>query len=252
MEWNIELAKIEFEKRGLTLLDTTFKSVDTKMKCIAVCGHEKELSLYNCMADKGLNCRKCSFKVGSSKRKFDYGFVKSYFQEQGCELISTEYNGWKDKLVYKARCGHENTINFNKFKNGEQGRLCRPCSRPKREEHFRFNPEKTDEERILNRDYYAIIEWRINVFKRDNYTCQCCSDDRGNNLNAHHLNGYNWDIENRLNVENGVTLCDDCHTSFHKTFGYGNNTKEQFDNWIWFEGNTEVKHIVIDVAHRNA
>lgn len=252
MEWNIELARKEFKKRGLVLLEDTFKSVDTKMKCIAKCGHEKELNLYNCMVGKGLHCRKCSYKVGSSKRKFDYDYVKKYFEEQGCKLISTEYKNWRDKLKYIARCGHENEITFSKFRNQEQGRLCRPCSRPKKEQHFNYNPNKTDEERILNRDYYAIIEWRINVFKRDNYTCQVCGDDRGNNLNAHHLNGYNWDTENRLNVDNGVTLCDTCHNAFHKSFGYGNNTKEQFDNWSWFEGNTEVKHILKDMAHRNA
>lgn len=240
MEWNIELAKKEFEKRGLVLLETTFKNVDTKMKCISLCGHEKELALYNLRLEKGLYCRKCSFKVGSSKRKFDFEYVKSYFEEQGCQLLSTEYKKAVSSLKYIARCGHENTINFSKFRTEGQGRLCRACGRPKKEDHFNYNPNKTDEERILNRDYYAIIEWRMNVYKRDNYTCRVCGDDKGNNLNAHHLNGYNWDIENRTNVDNGVTLCDVCHNNLHKSFGYGNNTKKQFDNWNWFEGNTEV------------
>ena len=238
VEWTIELAKVEFQKRGMKLLDDEYKSVDTPMRCIALCGHEKKLSISNLLINHGLYCRKCSYKVGSSKRKFDLEYVKKYFEEQGCTLLSTEYTNWRGKLEYIARCGHKNTISFHKFRNENQGRLCRPCGRPKREDHFKFNPNLTDEERITNRDYYAIIEWRIKVFQRDNYTCRKCGDDKGGNLNAHHLNGYNWDIENRLNVDNGITLCDSCHNDFHKNYGYGNNTIEQFNTW--FDGNTEV------------
>lgn len=238
--WTIEEAKEEFKKHGLVLLEKEFKGVSVPMKAIARCGHEKMQRLDNLMAGKGYYCRKCSFKVGSSKRKFDYEYVKHYFEEEGCKLLTTEYTNWRGKLRYIARCGHENEICFHKFKNGTQGRVCRQCSRPRGEEHFNFNPKLTDKERILNRDYYAIIKWRIEVFERDNYTCVCCGDNKGGNLNAHHLNGYNWDKDNRLNVDNGVTLCDKCHNEFHEYFGYGNNTKEQFDSWMRLEGNSEV------------
>jgi len=65
-------------------------------------------------------------------------------------------------------------------------------------------------------------EWRLKVYQRDNYTCQCCGDDSGGNLNAHHLDGYNWCKEKRINVNNGITLCDKCHTkdkdSFHNIY----------------------------------
>ena len=71
----------------------------------------------------------------------------------------------------------------------------------------------------------------MNVFKRDNYTCRCCGKDTHNNV-SHHLDGYNWCIEKRLDVDNGVTLCESCHKEFHSIYGYGNNTKEQFEEWI--------------------
>lgn len=75
-------------------------------------------------------------------------------------------------------------------------------------------------------------KWREEVYKRDNYTCQCCGDNKGGNLNAHHLDGYNWCNMKRFLIENGVTLCEDCHKNFHITYKYGNNTKEQFQEWI--------------------
>lgn len=87
----------------------------------------------------------------------------------------------------------------------------------------------------LSEDYrvrYRIVDgyntWRRNVYERDNYTCQCCKDDKGGNLNAHHLDGYNWAVDKRTEVDNGVTLCDKCHIQFHDVYGKGNNTREQF------------------------
>lgn len=81
--------------------------------------------------------------------------------------------------------------------------------------------------------------WRRKVYERDNYTCQCCKDDTGGNLNAHHLDGYNWAIEKRTDVDNGITLCDKCHKQFHDIYGNGNNTREQFNEYI-----THLKHLV--------
>lgn len=93
-----------------------------------------------------------------------------------------------------------------------------------------WNANKTREQRIKDRKLPQTREWRINVFKRDKYMCQCCKGT-SKNLNAHHLNGYHWFVEGRFNVENGITLCEDCHKQFHKLYGMRNNTKEQFEEF---------------------
>lgn len=100
-----------------------------------------------------------------------------------------------------------------------------------------WNPNLTQQERercrISSKEY---DEWRLEVYKRDKYTCQCCKQSKSGHLNAHHLNGYNWDKENRYNTNNGVTLCEDCHKEFHKLYGKGNNTKEQFEEYLKIKG----------------
>lgn len=48
----------------------------------------------------------------------------------------------------------------------------------------------------------------------------------------HHLDGYNWCIEKRTDESNGIALCDKCHSNFHTLYGKGNNTKEQYEEWI--------------------
>lgn len=98
-------------------------------------------------------------------------------------------------------------------------------------EHPNWNPnlsEKDRKDRRLYNDYY---NWRLSVYERDNYTCQCCGE-RGCVLNAHHKDSYASNKSTRTVVENGITLCESCHKNFHHEFGNINNTKKQFYYWL--------------------
>jgi len=66
-----------------------------------------------------------------------------------------------------------------------------------------------------NKRYYHLrdkkyMEWRSKVFERDNWTCQTCRK-RGCYLEPHHIKGWTKYPELRYGVENGVTLCIECH-----------------------------------------
>ena len=95
-----------------------------------------------------------------------------------------------------------------------------------------MNPHIDDSYREITRNIEGYDDFIKSVYNRDNYTCQCCGDNKGGNLVVHHLNGYNWDIEHRTDPDNGVTLCKDCHKKFHSIYKYGNNTKSQYDEFI--------------------
>lgn len=56
--------------------------------------------------------------------------------------------------------------------------------------------------------------WRINVFVRDEYTCQKCFKV-GGELNAHHINSFKDFPDQRFNTDNGITLCKSCHKKIH-------------------------------------
>jgi len=61
--------------------------------------------------------------------------------------------------------------------------------------------------------YYSFEykKWRKTVFERDGYTCQVCKNI-GGYLTAHHIKSFAKYPELRLKLNNGITLCEDCHS----------------------------------------
>lgn len=59
-------------------------------------------------------------------------------------------------------------------------------------------------------------QWIREIFKQDNWTCQVCKI-RGNYLEAHHLLAAKEFPQYILNIDNGITLCRNCHKELNGT-----------------------------------
>lgn len=154
-----------------------------------------------------------------------------YCEENNYKVLSP-YLGNTENILIDIDCEHgefwttPRSIIKTKFK-------CPKCVTFKGENNPMWNPNITEEERENGRFIKGYNDFIKDVYKRDNYTCQCCGAiGTGRNLNAHHLDGYNWCKDKRTDVNNGITLCEDCHKDFHRMYGKGHNTKEQFEEWI--------------------
>lgn len=76
--------------------------------------------------------------------------------------------------------------------------------------------------------------WRQSVFERDNFTCIWCGQ-RGGKLEADHIKPFALFPELRLAIDNGRTLCKECHK---KTDTYFYKLKK----FIFIEKYNQVKH----------
>lgn len=95
-----------------------------------------------------------------------------------------------------------------------------------------WKPHLTDEDRADRRINPKSAPWRTAVFERDSYTCQCCGDESGGNLNAHHITPYSANRDIAWEVSNGITLCRECHIGFHRTYGYTKCTATDLNEYI--------------------
>ena len=68
---------------------------------------------------------------------------------------------------------------------------------------------------ILLRHSVEYKQWRKSVFERDDYTCVFCKK-RGGELNADHIKQWAFFPELRFDMNNGRTLCVECHRTTFK------------------------------------
>lgn len=148
-----------------------------------------------------------------------------------------KYNGRKAKIECNCEIHgvFKTTVDII-LKDEKKGRkfICPECAleNNKGENHYNYNPNLSEEDR-KDRSYTPMYRNFISrVYKRDKYKCQCCFKHINNTGNVHHLNGWHWCSEQRMDMDNAITLCKNCHELFHSIFGRGNNTKEQTEYWL--------------------
>lgn len=74
---------------------------------------------------------------------------------------------------------------------------------------------------VNNFKYFSTVErntpeyklWRLSVYQRDKFCCRKCGRKmvKGKRLNAHHIRSWANYPTMRYNVNNGITLCYECH-----------------------------------------
>lgn len=139
-----------------------------------------------------------------SERMFDY-----YYEKGGIEKARKIANKLENRIASSCRQQGISVEEFNGF---------------------------STKENALIRGSSKYSDWRDSVFKRDNYTCQCCGKV-GGKLNAHHKMNFADYPDLRFDVDNGTTLCFGCHSTksengFHRLYGNFHNTTEQLEEYI--------------------
>lgn len=162
--------------------------------------------------------------------------IKNLCEKLNVYFIKFENVERKDKryIYVTFKCGNDH-IQKSYIGSLLKGHRCSRCNFDSHSgrKHPNYNSSLTNEERQKMRselDKGNGKRWAKEVYKRDLYKCTICGSKK--RINAHHLNSYHSFPEERYDINNGVTLCVEHHKDFHKKFGYRNNTKEQFEEYL--------------------
>lgn len=99
------------------------------------------------------------------------------------------------------------------------------------ENHPQWNSDRTNKQRVAERKTVNDSRWRKAVFKRDNKTCRRCGYKGDGIMVAHHIESYMNNKDGRYDINNGITLCKDCHDLYHSNYGWRDSTKEKFEQF---------------------
>ncbi|TDX43706.1 hypothetical protein [Orenia marismortui] len=120
--------KLHFEKYECVLLSNKYKDVHSVLKFKCSCGNidYKTFHAFN----KSPRCTSCGIEARTKTKRHDYDYIRTYFKDHGCELLSKDYQNAKTKLKYICECGNVSETTFDHF---YQGCRCPRCSESKGE-----------------------------------------------------------------------------------------------------------------------
>lgn len=172
------------------------------------------------------------FRKDGTKLGFQKGQKKS---DEHRKRIAESHRGkkrkpfsreWRDKMSKahmgnKSRTGMKNSTEMNdKIAKASRGRKMPIESRLRLSEQRKGegNPSWQGGITPISKKIRKSIEnkiWRKLVFERDNWTCQICGI-RGGRLHSHHIKEFSEFPELRFDINNGITLCYECHKNIHR------------------------------------
>ena len=116
-KYTIDDARVSFEAEGYTLLSSTYKNQNEPLNFICSNGHNHKITFHAWLAGQ-----RCAYCYGNNKKTVDE--VKGYIEECEHILLVDEYNGSFHKLLIKCPEGHEYSVRFNNFQQGQRCPVC--------------------------------------------------------------------------------------------------------------------------------
>lgn len=203
------------------------------------CGNERDIQLR--ASKKNVPCPKCfhnspdmiKAKQNQNKEKSPETRQKmsdNHWSTKGIDPWNKDLTGiYSPETIQKMRDGRERQFSQYSEEEIKQQNIKGSCTQqgiPIEEFKGFITPENT----AIRQSPEGKV-WVLDVLQKANFTCDKCSV-RGGSLQAHHLNAFSSYPNERFDPENGVCLCSDCHKEFHTSYGKGDNTKEQYKEFI--------------------
>lgn len=191
--------------------------LSSTIKYCKICGTEIiKLPIYsNKYWKKRILCsRKCDaiYRTGKSMKKIPMSKetkLKISISKKG-RFSGESSPRWKGGKMSKI-CTFCNKIFYIELHRKETAKFCcKKCHNDSRKS------EKSEQNNSIRKST-KYKEWRKRVFERDCYKCVNCG--KMGNLHADHIKPFAIYIDERFNIDNGRTLCINCHKKTD-TYGY--------------------------------
>jgi len=101
------------------------KYINGKTKLIFICHCGKEATTQFDRFIYSKQCSSCGRQNGANKQSLGIEYIKEFFRNNNCVLLSASYYKNSDKLNYICSCGNTSIITFNSFQYGHR---CPKCS----------------------------------------------------------------------------------------------------------------------------
>ncbi len=232
-----EFVKSNLDKEGYKLLDKEYKNSQSKLKYRCPRNHVHSISWDNWK--QGYRCPYC---VGVNKPSFEE--VKNSFENDGYTLLSNKYVNNITKLKYRCPKGHEHSIIWLSWK---QGQRCPYCSG-----NAKYRCPQGHEHQIRWEHWYSGVrcpycfiiknsgpgnpnwrggksfepycevwsdkEYKQDIKDRDGNKClnPYCSAKDPKDLTIHHID---YDKQN-CHYSNLITVCRSCNSRANKDFNW--------------------------------
>ena len=253
---SLEDVKKYISEKGCEYVSGEYKNLSSRLKIKCSCGriYERDFSHFR----RGQQyCEQCWHeKLRKSKTKYDTKSAKEILSKSGYTLLD-EYIDCQKPLKCMCSKGHLFEIKFSYFLIGHSG--CKACANEnlKGEKHYNY---KGGESEVI--DYFRkhIKKWKQEVAKKYNYQCALTGARR--DCVVHHLISFNTIIKEaaqetgvpilrklkdytkeqfslleqavlqKHTTDIGILLQRKVHNKFHNIYGKGDNTVEQFKDFV--------------------
>lgn len=222
---------------GATWDSATYQGNQTPFVFTCCCGKPRTATWNNLQKARAhALCTECLHQswsqtsIADSRRQTALDRLRIKAEGAGATILS--YSSDSEPLTFRCACGVEATRPAASLKKPQTRFQCQPCMilRATGENSPTWKPELTEEDRLAGRNYHWYREWEEAVLKAHDYRC-VISGERNGHLAVHHL--YNWahHPDLRRDPHNGVVLTRPLHLEFHRIYGRGHNTLEQFQEF---------------------
>ena len=204
-----KFVKKQFEKRGFLLLSEKYNNNLEKLKYSCNNRHISNITYSD--LKKGHGCKKCY----DNSRRISLDFIKKEVPKivLNYKCIANKYKNCETKIPFKCDKNHIFYMSWSNFRRGQR---CGICHRENcvGENHHQWKGGISCEPYC---PLWLDKEYKKDIKKRDNYTCQnkdCWETSK--RLCIHHIN-YN---KKDCHPNNLITICISCNSRANKNRNY--------------------------------